>query len=77
VTCRIGASGKGLSLHEALKEATRRSVEELSGIQTRREDESIPPGLGILIAQKFVDEFIVSEKENEIFLLKYLPKAEN
>jgi hypothetical protein len=50
-----------------LKEATRRSVEELSGIQVRREDESIPPGLGILIAQKFVDEFIVSEKENEIF----------
>jgi hypothetical protein len=59
VTCRIGAS--------ALKEATRRSVEELSGIQVRREDESTPPGLGILIAQKFVDEFIVSEKENEIF----------
>ena len=76
VTCRIGASGKGFSLHEALKEANRRSVEELSAI-LRREDESIPPGLGILIAQKFVDEFIVSEKGNEIFLIKYLPKVEN
>jgi hypothetical protein len=30
--------------------------------------------LGILIAQKFVDEFIVSERRNEIFLIKYLPK---
>jgi len=77
VTCRIGASGKGFSLHEALNEANRRSVEELSAIHMRREDESIPPGLGILIAEKFVDEFIVSEKGNEIFLIKYLPKVEN
>ena len=43
----------------------------------RIEDESIPPGLGILVAQKFVDEFIVSEKGNEVFLIKYLPKVEN
>ena len=63
----------GFSLHEALKEANRRSVEELSAIQMR-EDESIPPGLGILIAQKFVDEFIGSEKGNEVFLIKYLPR---
>ena len=77
VACRIGASGKGFSLHEALNDATRRSVEELSGIQIQREEESLPPGLGILIAEKFVDEFIVSEKENEIFLIKYLPKVEN
>jgi len=73
VTCRIGASGTGFSLHEALKEAKRRSVEELGTIQVRREDEIIPPGLGILIAQKFVDEFIGSEKGNEVFLIKYLP----
>ena len=71
VTCRIAASGMGFSLHEALKEAKRRSVEELSAIQRRREDESIPPGLGILIAQKFVDELIGSEKGNEVFLIKY------
>jgi len=74
VTCRIAASGTGFSLHEALKEANRRSVEELSAIQRRREDESIPPGLGILIAQKFVDELIGSEKGNEVFLIKYLPR---
>jgi len=43
----------------------------------RRGDESIPPGLGILIAEKFVDEFIVSEKGSEIVLIKYLPKVEN
>ena len=55
VTCRIAASGTGFSLHEALKEANRRLVEELSAIQMRREDEGVPPGLGILIAQKFVD----------------------
>ena len=77
VTCPIAASGTGFSLHEAPKEANRRSVEELSAIQMRREDESIPPGLGILIAQNFVDEFIVSEKGNEVFLIKYLPKMEN
>ena len=73
VTCRIAASGTGFSLHEALKEANRRSVEELSAIQMRREDEGVPPGLGILIAQKFVDELIGSEKGNEVFLIKYLP----
>jgi DNA-binding response OmpR family regulator len=77
VTCRIAASGTGFSLHEALKEAKRRSVEELSAIQMRRDDESIPPGLGILIAQKFVDELIVSEKGNEVFLIKYLPRVGN
>jgi len=77
VTCRIGASGTGFALHEALEEAKRRSVEELSAIQMRRGDESIPPGLGILIAQQFVDELIGSEKENEIFLIKYLPRAGN
>ena len=54
-------------------EANRRSVEELSAIQMRREDEGVPPGLGILIAQKFVDELIGSEKGNEVFLIKYLP----
>jgi response regulator RpfG family c-di-GMP phosphodiesterase len=74
VTCRIGASGTGFSLHEALKEAKRRSLEELSAIEMRREDETIPPGMGILIAQKFVDELIGSEKGNEVFLIKYLPR---
>jgi hypothetical protein len=39
----------------------------------RREDEGVPPGLGILIAQKFVDELIGSEKGNDVFLIKYLP----
>jgi hypothetical protein len=68
VTCPIAASGTGFSLHEAPKEANRRSVEELSAIQMRREDESIPPGLGILIAQKFVEEFIGSEKRKRSFL---------
>ena len=71
----IAASGTGFSLHEALKEANRRSVEELGAIQERREDEGIPPGLGILVAQKFVDEFIGSEKGNEVFLIKYLPRV--
>jgi hypothetical protein len=73
VTCRIGASGTGFSLQEALKQAKRRSLEELSTIQVRREDESIPPGVGILVAEKFVDELIGSEKGNEVFLIKYLP----
>ena len=73
----IAASGTGFSLHEALKEAKRRSVEELGAIHMRIEDESIPPGLGILVAQKFVDEFIGSEKGNEVFLIKYLPRVGN
>ena len=68
----IAASGTGFSLHEALKEAKRRSVEELGAIDMRIEDESIPPGL---VAQKFVDEFIGSEKGNEVFLIKYLPRV--
>ena len=72
VTCRIGASGTGFSLQEALKQAKRRSLEELSATQVRREDESIPPGVGILIAEKFVDELIGSERGNEVFLIKYL-----
>ena len=77
VTCRIGAAGKGFSLHEALKEASRRSVEELSAIQMQMDNGNMPPGLGILMAEKFVDEFICSEKGDEVFLIKYLPKGEN
>jgi len=72
VTCRIGASGTGFSLQEVLKQAKQRSLEELSAIQVKSEDESIPPGVGILIAEKFVDELIGSERGNEVFLIKYL-----
>jgi DNA-binding response OmpR family regulator len=73
VTCRIGVHGTGSSLQEALEQAKRRSPEELTAIQARRDDETIPPGVGILIAERFVDELIGSEKGTEVFLIKYLP----
>jgi DNA-binding NarL/FixJ family response regulator len=77
VMCRVKDTGIGFSLQEALKEAKLKSVEELGAIQTCGENENVPPGLGILMAEKFVDELICSEKGNEIFLIKYLPKVEN
>ena len=69
--------GTGFSLREALKEAKLKSEKEWGAIQTGGANESVPPGLGILMAERFVDELICSEKGNEVFLIKYLPKVEN
>jgi anti-sigma regulatory factor (Ser/Thr protein kinase) len=77
VMCRVKDTGTGFSPQEALKEARLKSVKELGAIQMWGENESVPPGLGILMAEKFVDELICSEKGNEIFLIRYLPKVEN
>jgi len=77
VMCRVKDTGTGFSLQEVLKEAKLKSGEEWAAIQTWGANESVPRGLGILMAEKFVDELICSEKGNEIFLIKYLPKVEN
>lgn len=76
VLCRVKGTGTGFSLQEALKQAKRRSEEALGSIRMWGENEDAPPGLGILMAQKFVDEVIYNEKGDEAFLIKYLPKGD-
>jgi len=74
VMCRVKDPGDGFSLDEI-------RVAELTGPlvdyaeQTREgKDVELPAcALGILIARKFVDDLIFSEKGNEAFLIKYLP----
>ena len=77
VMCHVKDPGEGFSLNE-IREA------EIMGplgkhaqqVQTGEVMEIPPRGLGILMARKFVDELIFSEKGNEAFLIKYLPKSE-
>lgn len=76
ITCRVKDPGTGFPLQEALVEAKRKSLVEQAVIRVRRENEGVPRGLGILMAQKFVDEIVYSEKGNEVFLIKYLPTGE-
>jgi anti-sigma regulatory factor (Ser/Thr protein kinase)/ActR/RegA family two-component response regulator len=74
VMCRVKDPGAGFSMDEI-------KVAEITGPlrdyaeQTRDgKDADLPPGgLGILMAKKFVDDLIFSEKGNEAFLIKYLP----
>ena len=78
VMCRVKDPGEGFSLDEVrVAEITGPLVDYAE--QTRHgQDAELPVcGLGILIAQRFVDELIFSEKGTEAFLIKYLPQAAN
>jgi len=74
VMCRVKDSGDGFSLDEIrVAEITGPLVDYASQTRGGADVELPVCGLGILIAQKFVDELIFSEKGNEVFLIKYLP----
>jgi len=70
VTCRVKDPGEGFSLEEVLNAEKSRPLPEVDG---RREEEGDLGGLGILLAQHYVDELIYNESGNEVFLVKWLP----
>jgi anti-sigma regulatory factor (Ser/Thr protein kinase) len=70
VTCRVKDPGEGFSLEEVLNAEKSRPLQEVDG---RREKEGDLGGLGILLAQHYVDELIYNESGNEVFLVKWLP----
>src|SRR6201993_3669027 len=73
IACRAKDHGKGFSLEELRDAAADRSPEDLFGRARVRDEQGLRPGgLGILVARKFVDELIYSEKGNEVVLVKYL-----
>jgi DNA-binding response OmpR family regulator len=72
VMCRVKDPGEGFSLNEIWDaEMVTPIAEQVAGGEAI---EFPPRGLGILMAKRFVDELIFSEKGNEAFLIKYLPK---
>lgn len=74
VMCRVKDPGEGFSLDEIrVAEITGPLVDYAEQTRGGRDAELPACGLGILIAQKFVDELIFSERGNEAFLIKYLP----
>ena len=75
VMCRVKDSGEGFSLKEIRDaEIAEPLAKHAQQVQVGEPMETPPRGLGILMARKFVDELIFSEKGNEAFLIKYLPK---
>jgi anti-sigma regulatory factor (Ser/Thr protein kinase)/CheY-like chemotaxis protein len=74
VMCRVKDPGEGFSLDEIRVAETTGPLVDYAEQTREGRDVALPAcGLGILIAQKFVDELIFSEKGNEAFLIKYLP----
>jgi anti-sigma regulatory factor (Ser/Thr protein kinase) len=75
VMCRVKDPGDGFSLDELhVAELTGPMVEYAEKTKGGNDAELPACSLGLLIAQKFVDELIFSEKGNEAFLIKYLPR---
>jgi anti-sigma regulatory factor (Ser/Thr protein kinase) len=75
VMCRVKDPGEGFSLKEIRDaEIAEPLANRAQQVQAGEAMEIPPRGLGILMARKFVDELIFSEKGNEAFLIKYLPK---
>jgi len=74
VMCRVKDPGDGFSLDEIRVAEITGPLVDYAELTREGKDVELPVcGLGILIAQKFVDDLIFSEKGNEAFLIKYLP----
>lgn len=75
VLCRVKDPGEGFSIDEIrVAELTGPLADYAEQTQVGKDAELPVCGLGILIAQRLVDELIFSEKGNEVFLIKYLPQ---
>src|SRR5208283_1701860 len=74
VMCRVKDPGEGFSLKE-IEDAETSGPLMSWALQVRSGEAIDPPtrGFGILMARKFVDDLIFSDKGNEAFLIKYLP----
>lgn len=75
VMCHVKDPGTGFSLQEVLEDAKRWEAIDSASLSKVEVSDTVPRGLGILIAEKFVDELIYSEKGNDVVLIKYLPRT--
>jgi CheY-like chemotaxis protein/anti-sigma regulatory factor (Ser/Thr protein kinase) len=78
VMCRVKDPGEGFSMQEIHDAEIAEPLQEYAQqAKTQSWDKmKMPPrGLGILMARKFLDDLIFSEKGNEAFLIKYLPPS--
>ena len=74
VLCRVKDPGAGFSMDEIKVAEITGPLRDYAEHTREGKDAELPPGgLGILMAKKFVDDLIFSEKGNEAFLIKYLP----
>lgn len=77
IMCRVKDPGEGFSMQEIRDAETAEPLEKYAQhvkTQSWEKMETTPRGLGILMARKFLDDLIFSEKGNEAFLIKYLPQ---
>jgi anti-sigma regulatory factor (Ser/Thr protein kinase)/ActR/RegA family two-component response regulator len=75
VMCRVKDPGEGFSLDEIEHAAVANPDEDPMRHVVSREAKGLRPGgYGVLLAQKFVDELIYSEKGNEVLLVKYIDR---
>jgi CheY-like chemotaxis protein len=77
IMCRVKDPGEGFSMQEIRDAETAEPLEKYAQhvkTQSWEKMETAPRGLGILMARKFLDDLIFSEKGNEAFLIKYLPQ---
>jgi anti-sigma regulatory factor (Ser/Thr protein kinase)/ActR/RegA family two-component response regulator len=73
VTCRISDPGEGFTLDEIPHAAIANPADDpLRHIEYRDARGMRPGGLGVLLAQRLVDELVYSEQGNEVLLVKYL-----
>jgi len=73
VTCRISDPGEGFTLDEIPHSAIANPEDDpVRHVDYRTAHGMRPGGFGILVAQKFVDELVYSERGNEVQLIKYL-----
>jgi anti-sigma regulatory factor (Ser/Thr protein kinase)/CheY-like chemotaxis protein len=72
VTCRVKDPGDGFSLEEVLDAEKRKPLPEVEGPGGHEVELE---GIGILLAQHYVDELIYNESGNEAFLIKWLDRG--
>jgi anti-sigma regulatory factor (Ser/Thr protein kinase)/ActR/RegA family two-component response regulator len=76
VTCLITDPGEGFTLDEIPHAAIANPENDaLRHVEYREACGMRPGGFGVLLAQRFVDQLVYSEKGNEVLLIKYLDLA--
>jgi anti-sigma regulatory factor (Ser/Thr protein kinase)/CheY-like chemotaxis protein len=76
VICRISDPGEGFTLDEIPHAAIANPEDDaLRHVAYREASGMRPGGFGVLLAQRFVDQLVYSEKGNEVLLIKYLDLA--
>lgn len=76
VTCHITDPGPGFTLDEIPHAAIANPADDpIRHVAVREEQGTRPGGLGVLLAQRLVDELIYGQDGTEVILIKYLDSA--